>query len=246
MFNVERTIISQYGPTSTLATLCRNIDTYLNPAADIDMFYDFVWNVDTAEGFGLDTWGRIVDVSRTLNVPADTPNPGMYPFTPGAFELDDEQYRIVVLTKALANITNCTAESLNQLLSNLFADRGRCYVLDTGNMTMQWTFEFYLEPFEYVIMSEGGVAPIPAGVLATIVQVDVPTTFGFDEAVQMQPFDQGVFYQPDLPMVLHAIVTGVDGTEYNVTNIVQGPDGAPYFVSPIVTGVDGTPYTIFS
>lgn len=194
MLNVERTIISQYAPTSTIVQLVRNIDLYVDPRADLDTFYDYVWNVETAQGFGLDIWGRIVGVDRQLNVPADTPNPGGYPFTPGVVTLSDAQYRTVILTKALANITNSTAPSLNQLLSNLFAGRGRCYVRDLGNMEMELRAEFWLQPFEYVIITQTDVSPRPAAVKVYVFQLDVATTFGFAESVQLQPFDQGTFY----------------------------------------------------
>lgn len=194
MLDVEQTIISQYGNSATITQLVRNIDLYLDPRADFDTFFSFVWNVETAEGFGLDIWGRIVQVERSINVPADTPNPGHYPFTAGVYEMNDTEYRTVILVKALANITNCTADGLNQLLSNLFATRGRCYVLDSGSMTMRFTFEFWLQPFEYVIITQSGVAPRPAGVLATVFQVDPSQTFGFAEGIQFQPFDQGTFY----------------------------------------------------
>ena len=194
MLNVEETIISQYGNSATITQLVRNIDLYLDPRADFDTFFSYVWNVETAQGFGLDTWGRIVGVDRSINVPADTPNPGHYPFTAGVYEMTDAEYRGVVLIKALANITNCTADGLNQLLSNLFATRGRCYVRDAGSMTMEYRFEFFLYPFEYVIITQSGVAPRPAGVLATVLQVDPLQTFGFAEGIQFQPFDQGTFY----------------------------------------------------
>jgi hypothetical protein len=59
---------------------------------------------------------------------------------------------------------------------------------------MEYRFEFFLYPFEYVIITQSGVAPRPAGVLATVFQVDVPNTFGFAESLQLQPFDQGTFY----------------------------------------------------
>lgn len=194
MINVEETIISQYGNSATITQLIQNMNTYLDPRSDFDKFYDYVWNVETAEGFGLDIWGRIVDVERQVNVPADTPNPGMYPFVSGVYTMDNTEYRLVILVKALANITNCTADGLNQLLTNLFSTRGRSYVRDTGNMTMVFTFEFFLKPFEYVILTTAGVAPRPAGVLANIFQVDVPNTFGFAESIHLQPFDQGTFY----------------------------------------------------
>lgn len=194
MINIERTIISQYANSATIVTLIQNMDECIDPRADFDTFYNYVWNVETAQGFGLDIWGRIVGVSRLLNVPGSTPNPGGYSFTPGTYELSDSQYRTVLLVKALANISDSTANSLNTLFSNLFATRGRCYALDTGSMTMRLVFEFYLEPFEYVIINT--IAPRPAGVLLNILQVDPAQTFGFQEAIQFQPFNQGTFYQP--------------------------------------------------
>lgn len=194
MINVERTIISQYGTTATISQLVRNIDYYIDPRTDFDTFFNYVWNVETATGFGLDIWGRIVNVARDINVPGDTPNPGGFAFTPGPVTLTDAQYRVLILAKALANITNGTAEGLNQLLSNLFAGRGRCYVLDMGSMTLRFTFEFWLQPYEYVIITQSGATPRPAGVLATILQVDLATTFGFAEGILYQPFDHGTFY----------------------------------------------------
>jgi len=196
MIDVERTIISQYGNSATISTLIKNLNECIDPRTDFDTFYDYVWNVETAQGFGLDIWGRIVGVSRLLNVPAGTPNPGGYAFTPGTYELSDSQYRTVILVKALANITDSTAHSLNVLLTNLFATRGKCYALDTGAMTMRLVFEFYLEPYEYVIITQSGVSPRPAGVLLNILQVDPAQTFGFQEAIQFQPFNQGTFYRP--------------------------------------------------
>ena len=66
MINVEQTIISQYANSATISQLVRNMNTYLDPRADFDTFFDFVWNVDTAQGFGLDIWGRIVNIRREL------------------------------------------------------------------------------------------------------------------------------------------------------------------------------------
>jgi len=193
MISVERTIISQYADSATIVAMIKNMDECIDPRTDFDMFYNYVWNVETAQGFGLDIWGRIVGVSRLLNVPGSTPNPGAYTFTPGTYELSDSQYRTVLLVKALANISDSTARSLNVLFSNLFSTRGRCYAIDVGGMTMMLTFEFYLEPFEYVIINT--ISPRPAGVLLDILQVDPTQTFGFQEALQFQPFDQGTFYQ---------------------------------------------------
>lgn len=199
MINVEQTIISQYGNSATITQLVRNMNEYLDPRADFDAFFDFVWNVDTAQGFGLDIWGRIVDIGRELLVSDaelyfgfSEALPGSYPFaeqpfydgTPPAtqtYRLADDAYRTLILVKALSNISATNARSLNQLLQNLFGTRGRCYVNDIGAMRMRYTFEFLLTPYEFAIMTQSGAIPRPAGVLSTIINTTLPT-FGFSEA----------------------------------------------------------------
>jgi hypothetical protein len=207
MINYQETIISQYGTSPVLNRLLANYNEYLDPSADIQTFYDFVWNVETAQGFGLDIWGKIVGVNRDLIVDTtqtyfgfdDTINDyapfGQAPFysgpTTGSYQLSDEAYRTLIMVKALANISATTIPALNQLLQNLFSGRGRCYVNDLGNMQMRWTFEFYLQPFEVAILTQSGALPRPTGVKAFILQIAQPI-FGFSEAGdQSAPFDQG-------------------------------------------------------
>lgn len=183
----------QYAASPAIQSLVASRTSYF-PTGWQDQFYDNVWNIDTAIGFGLDIWGRIVGVGRSIEVPADTPNPGGFPFVSGVYQMTDSEYRTVLLIKALCNITTCTAKDLNRLLTRLFAGRGRCYVNDVGAMSMRFALEFYLYPFEYVILTKSGIAPRPAGVLISIIQVDVGKTFGFAEGLQYQPFNQGTFF----------------------------------------------------
>lgn len=216
MKSVERTIVSQYANSPTLCALIHNMDAYIDPQADLDSFYDMVWNVATAQGFGLDIWGRIVNVSRTLKVPgavtylgfneaytaitaATGVQPlGQAPFYAGVmstqtYTLSDDAYRTLIYVKALSNISDCTAPSINQILQKLFSGRGRCYVTDTGKMEMRFVFEFALLPFELAIMTQSGAIPKPAAVYARVLQIALDSTFGFNEG-SGQPFNQGVFF----------------------------------------------------
>lgn len=214
MIDVERTIISQYSATSTIVQLIQNMNEYIDPSADFDNFYSFVWSVDTAKGFGLNIWGRIVNVSRVLQIPGTATAtdlyfgfnealPGSYPFnnqpfysgTPAtqSYILSDDAYKSLILVKALANISACNARSINQLLQNLFASEGRCYVLDTGNMSMMYIFEFALTVVQYAIITQSGAIPRPAGVQARVFDYEIPC-FGFAEAGESAlPFNEGIF-----------------------------------------------------
>lgn len=211
---MHKTIISQYANSPTIVALVDFMEQDIDPSADLDAFYDFVWNVMTARGFGLDVWGKIVNIGRQLNIPgtlinfgfseANPSSPMLQPFGQAPFydgpvastvyTLADDAYRTLILAKALANISDCTAPSLNRLLQVLFAGRGRVYVQDTGQMQMRYVFEFSLQPFEVAIITQSGAIARPAAVLAQSLVVDVPGTFGFSEAGIYQPFGQGTFF----------------------------------------------------
>jgi hypothetical protein len=213
MIDVERTIISQYSASPTLKQLVRNMNEYVDPRANMEAFYNAVWNVDTAVGFGLDIWGKIVGVGRLLRIPGNTRifgfkndsiPPDWKPFNHGtfytgtvlsqAYYLPDDTYRTLILTKALANIVATTAASINQLLRNLFPNRGRAYVIDLGGMAMQYVFEFNLSAAEYAILTQSGVMPHPAGVRFSVVVIPADAFGFFEMGAGALPFDDGVFH----------------------------------------------------
>lgn len=216
MENVERTIISQYANSPTLVQLIKNMDGYIDPSADIDAFLENIWDISSAVGVGLDIWGKIVGLltGRILKIPTAELSLGFKeagtasatPFGSGAFyngapatqnySLADPAFKTLILAKAIANITDGSIPSYNQLLQSLFAGRGRCYINDLGNMQMRYTFEFYLQPYEVAIITQSGVLPRPSGVLASMVQIPQGSTFGFNEAGPQSavPFGQGTFF----------------------------------------------------
>lgn len=188
VFDFNATIISQYANSPTIIQLIRNMDTYLNTGTDFDNFYTYVWNVETAQGFGLDALGRIVNIGRALEISADEPNFGFTeggpdyqpfgqaPFYKGppetsTFLLSDSAYRNLILMKALLNISNSSAASINQLLKNLFEKRGQCYVRDDGDMQITFVFKFKLLPFERAILTRSNAIPKPAAVRSFILEV---------------------------------------------------------------------------
>lgn len=214
MKNYIETVASQYANSPTLMQMIQSMDQYFDPSTDFKNFYNAIWNIDTATGFGLDIWGRIVNVPRTVTISGSTnyfgfseQGTGAQPFDQGPFydgtqstqtyTLGDDAYRLFILTKALANISSCTPQSINAQLNSLFANRGRCYVIDSGGMAMQLTFEFALLPYELSMLNQAGIIAKPAGVAVTIVQIVASMTFGFSEqGSTAQPFNQGVFYNP--------------------------------------------------
>jgi len=184
-FDYRKTIISQYANSPILTALINNDAAYLLQTENLDAFFDDIWNVLTAQGYGLDVWGRIVGVSRTLQITVgdwfgfDQGVPGADTFGQGSFfsgqaltdsfQLADDPYRRLILAKAAANITNGSIPAINQILLSLFPGRGNCYVTDDGDMTMTYTFDFPLSPVELAIVQNSGVLPKPVGVSASVV-----------------------------------------------------------------------------
>lgn len=224
MLNVEKTIIAQFANSPSMTALIGSFNDAVDARPDFQNFYDFVWNIATAQGFGLDIWGRIVGLpnGRYLQLGADNQTlgfenadvpPDWAPFNQGTFytganssttfRLADDPFRTLILAKALANITGTTSQALNQLLRNLFPGRGRAYVIDRGKsntafngMQMSFVFEFALTAVEYAILTQSGVLPHPAGVGFNVIVIQ-PGQFNFrEEGLQATPFGSGTFYLP--------------------------------------------------
>lgn len=201
----EQTLLAQYANSPTISGLVGYANEWLDPQANIDAFVSRIWDIKTAQGFGLDLWGKIVGVSRVLNVPGmyqffgfegsdDSPF-GDQPFyadsSSNSFSLSDDAYRRLIMVKAMSNISAGTCENINAMLAYLFGDTGPAYVLDLLDMRMRYVFEGDLSAADSAIITSSGVLPRPAGVQIEIVQIPA-ATFGF--ASDSAPFGEGTFY----------------------------------------------------
>lgn len=151
MLDVWETVASQYGTSPTLTALISSFANAIDPRPNLQAFYSLIWNVDTAQGYGLDVWGRIVGVSRVLNVSSEDyfgfaeASPGSKSFAEAgasggvfytgatlttSYALSDRAYRKLIFAKAAANISDGSIRSINAILMLLFGDKGRAYVTE--------------------------------------------------------------------------------------------------------------------
>jgi len=183
-FGYLDTVISQYANSPIILQLIENFYDYVDQTANMDAFYNLIWNVDTAQGIGLDIWGRIVGVNRVLKV-ADIPFFGFTgpvtdsgdsfnvdPFFSGTiltsnYALTDDAFRQLIYAKALTNISDGSTKSINQILINLFGDSGNAYVVDNNNMSLVYWFTFTPTPVQQAIIQQSGALPKPTGVAVT-------------------------------------------------------------------------------
>lgn len=186
MNNYKDTIIPQYATSPVLNRIIDNINAYLDQSANIDLFFSTIWNVETAQGFGLDIWGRIVGVVRVITVASSdyfgfegpggqaSGNPfNQSPFYSGVvstsnFALTDDAFRTLIYAKALSNISDGSIPGVNQILLLLFPGRGNCYVQDNQDMSITYVFTFPLTPVELSIVYNSGVLPKPSNVSSSV------------------------------------------------------------------------------
>lgn len=186
-FDFWTTVISQYGNSTRITEMIDSFNSALDQTENFDNLYDFVWNVLTAQGYGLDVWGRIVGVTRALSFPGTITYLGFEEagaawtgfgqgvfFSGGGvttnFQLTDPDFRQLILAKALSNVTDGSIPSFNAILLALFPLRGNCFIADPQNMTAVVTFQFTLNPIELAIVQQKDVLPYPCGVVISIVQ----------------------------------------------------------------------------
>lgn len=144
-------------------------------------WYDNVFNIDTANDFGLSVWGQILDFSRNV-----TAKDGSLHY------LTTEQYRMILKGQMLRFGMGASAPEINKWLSVVFAGQGACYCLDTYDMTAI-PFVLQADPSDEIKWLLGNIDffPRPAGVgyQVRIIPTDV---FGFNGS-GLRPFNQGVF-----------------------------------------------------
>lgn len=208
----QDTILTQYSASDRLLSI---IDTF-NQAISLEDFTDEfikeVWELTTCGTFGLDMWGKKVNVSRYIkadidsnsfgfseaNAGGDYPSPfNGDPFYAGVQEtetvrLSDDAYRTLIICKAFTNISIASIKDINRFLNILFKGRGGAFCVDYGDMRMGVVCEFNLANYESAIISNYDALPIPSGVLVTTHQI-VPPYFGFSD--DAYPFNDGTFFR---------------------------------------------------
>jgi len=223
---LSKTIQKQYSNSPVLLALLDDFSQWVDMSKFTADFLRTVWDISTAEGFGLDIWGRILGRSRyivaaqvpgnnfgfNINGAAGTPWKafGQAPFFNGApsgavsYLLSDEDYRQLLLVKAAANIASCDCPSLNYLLRAMFGNRGKCYVgYDPATpMHIGYHFEFTPTAIEQAII-ESNLFPVPAGMTVVYIYLTLAyAPFGFAGANTganpraVTGFNQNPFYQP--------------------------------------------------
>lgn len=211
----SETILRQYSGLEKINNLIDTFDQAVSMDDFTDTFIDEVWDVLSCGSYGLDVWGKIVNISRyittstsgkffgfqatTTDENATFPHPfNQHPFYAGKQEttnvrLGNDAYRTLILAKAFSNISIATIPEFNKFLTMMFKGRGVAYLINNKDMTITVVTNFSLYPYELAILQNNDVIPIPSGVLLSSETIS-GDFFGFsDGQADFSPFDQDVF-----------------------------------------------------
>lgn len=190
-----KTIIWQYDSAPSFNSLIEKKQEFydLNIVKFWEDWVRDVFNLVTANDFGLSVWSRILDLplfSTQEPSPPDYPAFGFDPFGSnfdnGNFAtsvddivaLDTESKRALLRLKYFISVTRPTPPTINKFLSYLFG-RGSIYVIDNLDMTMTYaiTNENVKVLLPFLITFD--LLPRPSAVSLSFVDINRPY-FGFE------------------------------------------------------------------
>lgn len=178
--NLLAAILWQYEESGKLKSITQQKQEWYiaNHSEFWNAWYRDVFNIDTANRFGLSIWGRILNISLGVDT---EPQANKVPFGFGANNrnfnngnfgrnkqatqaLSLEQQRLVIRMRYFQLTTRATVPEINEFLSAMFSDQGPAYVVDNLNMTMTYIFGFAPSSELQFIFENYDLLPRPATV----------------------------------------------------------------------------------
>lgn len=159
-------------------------------------WYRDVFNLDTANDFGLHIWAIILNVPMLLSSEADGPGKrrfgfgrrGRYNFNSSNFaavpgtgvKLMPDQMRLALKLRYFQITSRASVPEINQFLKALFGDKGGAYALDPGDMSLiVYVFKYTPDSGTQMILQKMDLLPRPATVGMKIV-IAPDDVFGFE------------------------------------------------------------------
>lgn len=206
--NLLRAMLWQYNDAPRLESLVAQKEAWFDVenAGFWDDWITDVFNLQTANAFGLSVWAIILDMPLTIDsgsppgeerlifgFAADDENFSHGNFEPWvALPLTVEQSRLILRLRYYQLVTRGTVPEINQFLIAVFGDQGSAYVVDSLDMRARYVFGFPLSVEVQQVFSLFDLLPRPAGVAVDYVVIPDAETWGFGR--YHLNFDNGNFY----------------------------------------------------
>lgn len=177
--NLLRALLWQYNDASRLESLLTQKQAWYDGAQQ-DFWDDWVrdvFDLRTANAFGLSVWAIILDVPLNTGAGTDDPGKPIFGFAPDDMNFDNgnfalwgntpltvAQQRLLLRLRYFQLTTRGAVPEINAFMKTLFADLGSVYVTDNLDMTARYVFGFSIPEALDVIFSSFDLLPRPAGV----------------------------------------------------------------------------------
>lgn len=208
-FSVDlmRALLWQYNDAARLEALVRQKQEWYdaNQSAFWNDWVADVFDLRTANDFGLSVWAIILDIPLVVASavdPVDKPiwGFGQYRenFTNGNFasisssSLSTTQKRLVLRLRYFQLVNDGAVTEINAFFAYLFAPLGPAYVKDGYDMRARYVFEFPMPSALEVVLTEFDLLPRPAGVKVDYVILGDADGWGFGR--YHETFTNGNFY----------------------------------------------------
>lgn len=171
---------SQYAHAPNFKALASIFHESLDATAQLDQLLRDVADARTADGVFLDWWGKRVGVDRLIQVDDEF------------IRFDDDYFRFLIMYRALCNLSDSSAATMNRLLSQLTDQQ--VFIVDYQNMSIRSIVVVgSMSDLQITILRAYGLLNRPMGVMTNFLVIyPDDAIFGFAGS-DLQPFDQGVF-----------------------------------------------------
>jgi hypothetical protein len=183
--NLLQAILWQYTNATNLQGIlnAKNAWYVTNHTDFWENWYTNVFNLATANDFGLSVWSIILGQSLFTSFIESTGIPyfgfGAYnqnfdgsnfaSLNGGNSVYSTETSRLLLQLRYFQLVSSGTVPETNRMLAYVFANYGKAYLVDNHNMTQTYYFEFVLSAEISYMLNNTDVLPRPAGVSSTII-----------------------------------------------------------------------------
>ena len=171
---------SQYAHAPNFNALGEIFHNALDATEQLDQLLRDIADARTANGVFLDWWGKRVGVDRLIEIDGEF------------VRFNDDYFRFLIMYRALCNLSDSSAATMNQLLSQLTDQQ--VFIVDYQNMSIRSIVVVgSMSDLQVTILRAYGLLNRPMGVMTNFLVIyPDDAIFGF-EGSDLQPFDQGVF-----------------------------------------------------
>ena len=179
--DLVRALLWQHDNATALRSLIESKQDWynINQATFWANWYRDVFNIDTANDFGLAVWGRILNVGLGLQVDSTIGIPhfgfGIYHrnfnngnfarATSGEQALSTDQKRLIIRLRYYQLISRGTVAEINEAMARIFGDLGQVFVRDPLDMSkVTYVFKFTPSSRVRLILDRMNLLPRPSGI----------------------------------------------------------------------------------